>query len=150
MKIVVDANVIISAAIVDGKTREILQLGEATFLAPPELEEEVRSYSSLIAEKSNLKEPDVQELLDLLFDAVGTVPYGIPNSAMQKAREAIEDEDPDDVPYLATAIAVDADAIWSDDSVFDKQTHVPRLKTHMIDGVYEIHGLDGKVEIEEY
>jgi predicted nucleic acid-binding protein len=115
MKIVVDANVIISAAIVDGKTREIIQLGNATFLAPPELGEEVRSYVPLIAEKANLREEDVRELLDLLFESIGTVSYGIPKSAMRKAREAIGDEDPDDVPYLATSIAVSADGIWSDD-----------------------------------
>lgn len=109
MKIIVDANVVISAAIVDGRTREILLLDDATFLAPPEFEQEVRSHSSLIAEKSSLREQDVEELLDLLFEAIGMVPYGIPSAAMQKARDAIGDEDHDDVPYLATAIAVAAD-----------------------------------------
>lgn len=111
MKIVIDANVVISAAIANGKTREIIQLADATFLAPPELEDEVRSYAPLIAEKADLSESEADELLDLLFAAIGTVPYGIPNSAMQKARRAIGERDPDDVPYLATAITVDATAI---------------------------------------
>lgn len=146
MKIVVDANVVISAAIVEGKTREILQLGDATFLAPPELEQEVRSYSSLIAEKSNLREQDVKELLDLLFESIGTIPYEIPNAAMQKARNAIGDEDPDDVPYLATAIAVNADLIWSDDSVFGNQPYVPWANTNMIDARYSAGTLGGGEE----
>lgn len=141
MKIVVDANVVISAAIVDGKTREILQLGNATFLAPPELKQEVHSHSSLIADKSNLREKDVIELTDLLFEGIGTVPYGIPHSAMKKARDAIGDEDPDDVPYLATAITVDADAIWSDDRVFDNQPYIQRIPSNMIDAIYEENGL---------
>lgn len=141
MKIVVDANVVISAAIVDGRTREILHLGDATFLAPPELEQEVRSHLSLIAEKSSLREQDIEELLDLLFGAIGTVPYGIPPAAMQKARDAIGDEDPDDIPYLATAIAVDADGIWSDDQVFDSQPYVQRLGTGVINSIFTAEGL---------
>lgn len=99
MKIVVDANVVISAAITNGKTREVLLLANSTFLAPPELEHEVRSYSSLIAEKSELREQDAHELIDSLFEYIGTVPYGIPASAMEQARRAIGDEDPDDVPF---------------------------------------------------
>jgi predicted nucleic acid-binding protein len=78
MKIVVDANVVISAAIVPGRTREVLLLADAIFLAPPELEAEVQSYSSLLAEKSGLDEPDVQEIVELLFDAIGTVPSTLP------------------------------------------------------------------------
>lgn len=35
--------------------------------------------------------------------------------------------DPDDVPYLACALAVDADAIWSHDPHFDAQDLVPRV-----------------------
>lgn len=62
----------------------------------------------LIAEKSGFREQDAEELLDSLFEGIGTVPYGIPASAMKKARDAIGGEDIDDVPYLATAIAVDA------------------------------------------
>lgn len=111
MKIVVDANVLILAAIANGKTREVLLLANSTFLAPPELEHEVRSYLPLIAEKSGLREQDIPELIDSLFESIGTVPYGIPASAMQQARVAIGDADPDDVPYLATLIAVDADGI---------------------------------------
>lgn len=140
MKLVVDANVVISAAIVDGKTREILQLGNATFLAPPELEDEVRSHVPLIAEKSGLRKHDVEELLDSLFEGIGTVPYGIPSSAMKKARRAIGAEDIDDVPYLATAIAVDAAGIWSDDDVFDMQQYVQRFSTRVVCKMYDGNG----------
>lgn len=150
MKIVVDANIVISAAIVDGETREILQLGNATFLAPPELEHEVRSHSSLIAEKSNLREQDVEELVDLLFESIGTVPYGIPNSAMQKAREAIAHQDPDDVPYLATAIAVNADGIWSDDKVFDDQSYVQRLPSGVVSLSYRQNSLSKEITMGDW
>ena len=42
---------------------------------------------------------------------------------LQTAHAAIGDTDPDDVPYLAAALAIDA-AIWSDDGDFTKQSRV--------------------------
>lgn len=142
MKIVVDANVVISAAIVAGRTREVISVSDATFLAPPELEDEVQSYSSLIADKSGLTEPAVQEILTLLFAPIGTVPYSLPSSALRKARTAIEETDPDDVPYLATAITIDQAVIWSDDEVFDEQSYVPWYTTQQILALYDDGVLD--------
>lgn len=137
MKLVVDANVVISAAITPGKTREVITLSDAVFLAPPELETEVRSYSTMLAEKSGLTEPAVDEILTTLFASIGTVPYDIPESAIRKARRAIGDEDRTDVPYLATAIAADRTPIWSDDDVFEGQRHVEWYSTSEVVSLYE-------------
>jgi predicted nucleic acid-binding protein len=105
----------------------------------------VQSYSSLIAEKSGLDEPDVQEIVELLFDAIGTVPSTLLSAALRKARTAITDEDPDDVPYLATAIAVDQAVIWSDDDdIFDEQKYVPWYPTHRILELYDNGVLDAQ------
>lgn len=144
MKIVVDANIVISAAIIAGRTREVILLSDAAFLAPPELEEEVRSYSSLISEKSGLNETEVRDILELLFASIGTVPYSLPSSALRKARVAIGDIDPDDVPYLATAITIDRAVIWSDDGVFDDQQYVPWYTTQRIIELYDDGVLDSK------
>lgn len=137
MKIIVDANVVISAAIVDGKTREILLLADATFLAPPELEDEVRSYATLIGDKSGLSLAAVTDILDSLFAAIGTVPHSIPSTAIRKARTAIGDIDPDDVPYLATVIAVERAVVWSDDAVFADQKYVQWYTTQEIIEMYD-------------
>jgi predicted nucleic acid-binding protein len=142
MKIVVDANVVISAAIIAGRTREVILLADATFLAPPELEEEVQSHSALIADKSGLTEPEVQDILELLFASIGTVPYSLPASALRKARAAIGDIDPADVPYLATAITIDRAVIWSDDGVFDDQKYVPWYTTQRIIELFDEGMLD--------
>lgn len=146
MKIVIDANVVISAAIIAGRTREVILLSDATFLAPPELEQEVRSYSSLIAEKSDLAAPAVQDILELLFASIGTVPYSLPSSALRKARAAIGEIDPADVPYLATAITIDQAVIWSDDGVFDEQQYVPWYTTQQIIELFDDGVLDSSSE----
>jgi predicted nucleic acid-binding protein len=144
MKVVVDANVVISAAITAGRTRKVIFLSDATFLAPPELKEEVRSYSSLIVEKSGLTETEVKRILELLFTSIGTVPSSLPSSALRKARAAIGNTDPDDVPYLATAITIDQAVIWSDDAVFDDQKYVPWYTTQHIIELYDDGGLDSE------
>lgn len=114
-----------------------MTLSDAVFLAPPELEAEVRSYSALLAEKSGLGESAVDEILTALFGSIGTVSYEIPKSAIQKARRAIGEEDPADVPYLATAITVERAAIWSDDEVFGDQRQVKWYSTPEVIELYE-------------
>jgi predicted nucleic acid-binding protein len=66
-------------------------------------------------------EPDrVAQFIDLLFQYIEVVPADDFYPAIENADEAIGDTDPDDVLYLACALARDA-AIWSDDSDFDEQ-----------------------------
>lgn len=46
---------------------------------------------------------------------------------LPRARKLLDDIDPKDVPYLACALAVSADAIWSLDIDFDAQKAIPRV-----------------------
>lgn len=45
----------------------------------------------------------------------------------ETAWDALGAVDPKDVPYLAAALAIDADAIWSHDRDFDRQDTVLRV-----------------------
>jgi len=74
-------------------------------------------------------EPDrVAQFVDLLFQYIEVVPAEDFYPAIERADAAIGDTDPDDVLYLACAIACDA-AIWSDDSDSDDQTIVETYST---------------------
>jgi predicted nucleic acid-binding protein len=82
-------------------------------------------------------EPDrVTQFIDLLFQYIEVVPADEFYPAIEQADEAIGDTDPDDVLYLACAIACDA-AIWSDDSDFNEQELVERYSTSDV-----IHSFD--------
>lgn len=94
MKLVVDANVVISALITDSTTRELI-----VTLEP-----------------------------DLLFQYIEVVPANEFHPYIEQAEEAIGDTDPDDVLYVACALARDA-GVWSDDSDFDEQDLVPVYST---------------------
>ena len=128
MKLVIDANVVISALIADSKTRELIVTLEPDLLTPAFVHDEVENYEDLIVEKSGMEPDRVAQFIDLLFQYIEVVPADDFYPAIDRAKEAINDTDPDDVLYLACAIARDA-VIWSDDSDFDEQDLVETYST---------------------
>jgi len=128
MKLVVDANVVISALIADSKTRELIVTLEPNLLTPAFVHDEIENYEDLIVEKSGMGPDRVTQFIDLLFQYIEVVPADEFYPAIEKADAAIGDTDTDDVLYLACAIASDA-SIWSDDSDFDEQNLVKRYST---------------------
>lgn len=128
MKLVIDANVVISALIADSKTRELIVTLEPDLLTPAFVHDEIENYEDLIVEKSGMKPDRVAQFIDLLFRYIDVVPASEFYPAIESANRAIGDTDPDDVLYLACAVATDA-AIWSDDSDFDEQSLVDVYST---------------------
>ncbi len=128
MKLVIDANVVISALIARSKTRELIVTLEPDLLTPAFVHNEVENYEDLIVEKSGMEPDRVAQFIDLLFQYIEVVPADDFYPAIEIAETAIGETDPDDVLYLACAIASDG-AIWSDDSDFDKQDLVDTYST---------------------
>ena len=128
MSLVIDANVVISALIADSKTRELIVTLEPDLLTPAYVHEEIETYEDLIVEKSGMEPERVAQFVDLLFQYIETVPVSDFHSSIEPAKTAIGDTDPNDVLYLACAIAHDA-AIWSDDADFDEQDLVETYTT---------------------
>ena len=128
MKLVVDANVVISALIANSKTRELIVTLELELLTPEVIHGEIGNYEALIVEKSEMEADRVQQFIDLLFQYIETVPASEFYPYIEEAEEAIGDIDPDDVLYVACALAREA-GVWSDDSDFDEQDLVPVFTT---------------------
>ena len=128
MRLVVDANVIISALIADSKTRELVVPLDPDLLTPQFVHDEIENYEDLIAEKSGMEPRRVQRFVDLLFQYIEVAPADEFFSYIEGADEAIGETDPDDVLYVACALANDAH-IWSDDSDFKEQDIVEAYST---------------------
>jgi predicted nucleic acid-binding protein len=128
MKLVVAASVVISALVADSKTRELVVTLDPALLTPAFVYDEIENYEELIVEKSGMGPDRVAQFVDLLFQYIEVVPVDEFHRAIEEADTAIGDTDPDDVLYLACAIANDP-AIWSDDSDFDEQDVVERYST---------------------
>ena len=136
MKLVVDANVVISALIADSKTRELIVTLEPDLVTPEFVHDELENYTELIVEKSGMTPDRVAQFIDLLFQYIEVVPASVFYPYIEQAEEAIGDTDPDDVLYLARALATDAD-IWSDDSDFEEQDVVEAHSTSNVSDSFD-------------
>jgi predicted nucleic acid-binding protein len=95
------------------------------------IHDEIGNYESLIVEKSGMDAGRVRQFMDLLFQYIETVPASEFYSHIDQAAVAIGDTDPDDVLYVACALARDA-GVWSNDSDFDEQDLVPVYSTREV------------------
>ncbi|SIR89613.1 Predicted nucleic acid-binding protein, contains PIN domain [Haladaptatus litoreus] len=128
MKLVVDANVVISALIANSKTRELIVTLEPDLLTPEFVHNEIGNYEDLIVKKSGMDADRVNQFIGLLFQYIDVVPAADFYPFIEQADEAIGATDPDDVLYVACALACEA-GVWNDDSDFDEQDLVPVYST---------------------
>lgn len=127
MRVVVDANVVLSAMLRDGAVRHALASTDAHLFAPAFLKQELGKHLGTMARRAGVKKADAQAALEgLLADVIWVGEEAIERSWKQ-AHRALAKTDPKDVPYLAAALAVHADAIWSFDTDFDAQDLIPRI-----------------------
>ncbi len=129
MRFVIDTNILISALIRDSTTRKIIKDVVWDFYYPEKSFVEVCKYKSLILKKSKMNEQEYTKLLDNLLEHITLVSDEFMQQGLSKATNLLCKIDPDDVIFLACAIALDLD-IWSDDKHFQKQNRVGVFTTN--------------------
>ncbi len=129
MKIVVDTNILFSALVAKGKTRQILLREDVEFYVPEFFFKELRKYIEDISEKSGLKRRDVKILLNLLLENIQIVPKSTFEHKLLQAKKLIGNIDPDDVPFLALALSLNQGVIWTEDKDFRNQEKVKIITT---------------------
>lgn len=80
-----------------------------------------------MARRAGADEGTMQAVAHALLRLVEPVGEELLATGYDQAVRTLGAVDPDDVPYLATALAMQADAIWSHDKHFDQQDLVPRV-----------------------
>ena len=129
MRVVIDANVLISALIRDGVTRRLIFKSELYLVAPKFILVEVEKYKKEIQIKSKLTDEQVGVLLNgciseiTLVEDVDLVPF-------LRAAETLTAAD-NDLLYLACALKVNAD-IWTNDKGFQNQNRVKIWTTEQL------------------
>lgn len=126
-RLVVDANRVYSAILKDGETRRAMMTTGATLFAPRFLRLEIERHKADIVRRTRGRVEDVDAALAVLYRRIAWLSDDELAPSMAAADAALGAVDGKDVPYLACALAVGADAIWSHDVDFDKQTLVPRV-----------------------
>lgn len=129
MRLVLDTNILIAALIKDSLTRAILFLPDFEFLVPEYALEEVKRQRPKIARHSHLKYREIDLLLSLLLESVTVVPAAKITPHLKAAEALIGNIDPGDVPFVALALAVENDGIWSNDRAFERLSGIKLWKT---------------------
>lgn len=132
MKIVIDSNILISALIKNSVTRKIIMESGLRFYYPALAIQEVEKYKDLILEKSRLSNRDYNELLGVLLSYIILVPQEVIVPFIQEANKIMGNIDKKDVIFIAFALAVLNEGIWSEDGDFRKQDNVRVWNTREI------------------
>lgn len=129
MDLVVDTNIIFSALIAGGKTRELIITKNVELAVPEFFYTELDNHRDDIRGKTGLSQQELTILINILFENIQIIPRDAFGDHLSEARTLIADVDPDDVPFLALALHRDA-GIWSDDEHFQEQDAVDVWRTH--------------------
>jgi len=128
MRLVIDTNVIISAIIKSGLTRDIIISKTMKLLTPDYSLEEIEKYKEYICSKIGITKEDVEILINYIFENIEIVPLEDYKKDLNKAKEIMDKIDKDDTPFIAAALALNC-GVWSDDEHFQKQNKVKIFKT---------------------
>lgn len=127
MNIVVDANIIFSSLIKEGKTQEIMINLSLSLYAPEFLFEEIEKHKEMILEKTRRSEEQLKAIMSLIKQIITVVPKEKLEDFMGQAKQI--SPDPDDVAYIALALKLKCQ-IWSNDkSLKQKQDAVEVYST---------------------
>ena len=128
-RLIVDANILFSALIRDSTTRKLIIELPTTLLAPDIIVEEIIKHKKLISIKSRLSEENVDAMLNRILSYIQVLDEGIYTQHLQKAYDIMKDIDAKGSPYVAVALAIKNDGIWSDDTHLEKQSIIKVWKT---------------------
>ena len=128
MLLIIDTNVLIAGLLRDSTVRRLLLLPAAEFLVPEHALEEIRSHKPTLLRRSGLAEPAFDALFAGILERVTVVP----EAEVQHRAEAdriMAGIDLNDAVFIALALSVPNDGIWSDDAGFQRQTAVKAWRT---------------------
>ena len=124
MILIVYVNIVISALIKDGISRELLFYSPFTLYSSDTLIESTTKYENLILEKSELSKEDFEKLLSSILQNIKIVERSEYEKYMEEANKLMGQIDIEDVPFIALALSINNDGIWSDDAHFKQQDKV--------------------------
>ncbi len=128
MKLVLDTNILVAALIKDSVTREILLHPEMEYFVPEFAFQEIEKITTEILHKSKLSDEKFQLLIESLKSNLLIVPETDIKHREEAAR-VMDSIDPKDAIFIALALSVRNDGIWSEDKHFEKQNRIKIWKT---------------------
>ncbi len=122
--LVVDTNRIIAALVKDGFSRMLLVSSPVTFFTIGFSKQEIMNHKEELMKRTDLDESAFDALLGTLYNKINLVADETIQPHLEEAKQIMQAIDPDDVQFIAAALAIPCDGIWSDDKHFQKQHRV--------------------------
>lgn len=132
MTLILDTSIIISALIKNSVIREILLFPLSQFYLPEFALEEINRHKSKICELSGMEKEELELLISLILENIEIVSIDDIMPHYDKAVEIIGKVDMGDVPFVALALAMKNDGIWTNDKDFDNIQEIKVWKTSQI------------------
>ena len=127
MKLVIDTNRIIASLIKNSLSRQIINHPFLEFITPDYTLQEITEYETMIRGKAKLTHEEFSLLLSLIFEKITITPKEEYEDFLDAAKTLIDDVD--DVPFVALALAIKVDGIWTDDTHFKTQKQLTVFRT---------------------
>ena len=129
MILILNTSILISSLIKDSVTRQILLLPSMKFYLPEYALEEIEAHKMKISRLSRLSTDEIDILLNLLLENISIIPSQTIQPHLSEAEVMIGRIDPNDIPFLALALATQNDGIWSNDRHFEAIKQIKIWKT---------------------
>lgn len=124
MKLVVDTNIILKALIKNSKVRAVLLSPNHQLHIPEYALDEVERHLPLLLEKTGLSKEEIKLALSIILTNIQVIPSENILAKMSEAEEIIGSIDRGDIPFVAAALSIRCDGIWSDDKDLKRQRRV--------------------------
>ena len=89
----------------------------------------MEKHKETLLKKSEMKDKDFNLLLNILLRKVMIVPTEVLFPYRKEAYEIVKDIDPDDILFIACALAYPDSFIWSDDKKLKQQSKIRIVNT---------------------
>ena len=134
MDLIVDANILFSILIKQGKTEELIFKNEFNLFTPEYIFEEFEEHKLEILDKTQRTNEDFDKLIDILKKRIKT----ISNEETEKFIPEAEKISPnkDDIDYFALALKLRC-PIWSQDKELKSQSKIKIYSTEELINLFE-------------
>ena len=122
---VIDTSIVFAGLLRESTTRELLIDSPFTLYAPETMLQEIRKHAARIVQLSGLSAEEVEALFGLLTDSIRVVERERYAGCLPEAELLLGGVDKGDVPFLALALSVPSNGIWTENvRHFGKQGRV--------------------------
>ena len=129
MKLIVNANILFSALIKNGATRELMLNDRLILYAPEFVFEEFLNHLNELEQKTQTETYKLQDIAQMLITESDLKIVSLKEIKSYKEKARKISPDPNDVLYFATALKMNC-GIWSNDKRLKNQDNVEVYATH--------------------